>query len=539
MKQKTHGYIFITAFFLSVVFFNCTPSTQQYDLVVKNGTIIDGTGEAGFISDIGIQGKRIAKIGKIRDSQALNVIDATGLIVAPGFIDVHTHCDRGIAEVPTVDNYIYQGVTTVIGGNCGGHQYPLESLFQKMEEKGMTPNFGSLVGHNTIRLEVMEYKMEAPSSEEMQKMKGLITQEMKAGGLGLSTGLAYLPGTYAKTDEVVELASAVSPFEGVYATHLRDQAEHITDSVEEAIKIGEENGLTVQLSHIKLTRESVWGQIERIVDPVEAAHARGVKVYLDQYPYTAASTGFTSSFPSWVYEGGSDKFMQRLEDKETYQKIKSHIIQERLTSIKGIDKLETIYIARCRANPEYQGKNLKEILASQGKELTPANGAELIIDIQRNGGASAIFFVMDEPDVQALMRLPYNMHGSDGGVVSFGRGVPHPRNYGTFPRVISRYVKELGVLPLEEAIRKMTSLPAEAFQLEDRGVLKEGMFADVVIFDFENVKDNATFKEPHQYSQGFDHIVINGTRVLENGKHNGSLPGMILYGSGKVKGEEK
>lgn len=523
---------------MSVLFFSCSPSTQHYDIVVKNGTIIDGTGEVGFVGDIGIQGKRITKIGKIRESQATHVIDAAGLIVAPGFIDVHTHCDRGITEIPTVDNYVYQGVTTVIGGNCGGHQYPLESLFQKIEEKGITPNFGSLVGHNTIRSEVMEYKMEAPSSEEMQKMKDLLTQEMKAGGLGLSTGLAYLPGTYAKTDEVVELASAVSPFDGVYATHLRDQAEHIIDSIEEAIKIGEENGLTIQLSHIKLTRESVWGQIERIVDPVEAAHARGIKVYLDQYPYTAASTGFTSSFPSWVYEGGSDKFMRRLEDKETYQKIKSHIIQERLTSIKGIDKLETIYIARCRANPEYQGKNLKEILASQSKELTPANGAELIIDIQRNGGASAIFFVMDEPDVQALMRLSYNMHGSDGGVVSFGKGVPHPRNYGTFPRVISRYVKELGVLTLEEAIRKMTSLPAEAFQLEGRGVLKEGMFADVVIFDFKNVRDNATFKDPHQYSQGFEHIIINGSLVLENGKHNGSLPGMILYGRGKHKGEK-
>lgn len=537
MKHKLRGYTFMGIIFLSFLLFSCAPTSQQYDLVIKNGTIISGTGEVGYASDVGIEGKKIAKIGRIKESQGIRVIDAQGLIVAPGFIDVHTHCDRGITESPTVDNYIYQGVTTVIGGNCGGHQYPLENLFQKIEEKGMTPNFGSLIGHNTIREEVMKYKMEDPSPEEMQKMKDLITQEMKAGGLGFSTGLAYLPGTYAKTDEVVELASAVSPFNGIYATHLRDQAEQITESIEEAIKIGEENNLTIQISHIKLTREGVWGQIERIVDPVEAAHARGVKVYLDQYPYTAASTSFTSSFPSWAYEGGREKFMERLKDKETYQKLKSHIIQERLTSIKGIDKLETIYIASCRFNPAYNGKNLKEILASEGKELTPENGAELIIYIQKNGGASAVFFVMDEADVQALMKLPYNMHASDGGVVSFGEGVPHPRNYGTFPRVISRYVKELGVLTLEEAIRKMTSLPAEAFQLKGRGVLQEEMFADIVVFDFDSIKDIATFKEPHQFSQGFAYIIINGITVLENGKHTGNFPGMVLYGKGKASGE--
>ncbi len=533
---KTYLILVLLVFPLMSLFFSC--GGQSYDLILKNGLIVDGTGDQAYAGDIAIIGNRIVKIGSFKESQAIETIDASGLVVTPGFIDVHTHCDRGIKRVPTVDNYILQGVTTVIGGNCGGHSFPLQELYKDLEETGISINFGSLIGHNTIRREVMKFKMEAPTKEEMSQMKALIDQEMRSGGLGFSTGLSYLPGIYSKTEEIVELASAVSLYDGIYASHIRDQAQHITEAIKEAITIGEKNNLTVQISHIKLADDEVWGETERITKPVEDAQARGVDVYLDQYPYTATSSGFTSSFPSWVFEGGRDRFLERVKDPDIYAKIKAYIIDRRLTSTKGINKLETIYIASSRNYREYEGKNLQEILLAQGKEPTIDNGVDLIVEIEKNGGASCVFFQMDEKDVEDLMKLRYNMIASDGGVQEVGKGVPHPRNYGTFPRVISFYVREKGVISLEEAIRKMTSLPAQVFKLKDRGLLKEGMYADICVFDLENFKDKATFEEPHQYSQGLSYVIVNGKIAIQDYKHTQNRSGMILYGGGKAQGEQ-
>ena len=533
---KTYLRLVFVVFPLMSLIFSC--GGQSYDLILKNGLIVDGTGDQAYAGDIAIIGNRIVKIGSLKESQAIETIDASGLVVTPGFIDVHTHCDRGIKRVPTVDNYILQGVTTVIGGNCGGHPFPLQELFKGLEETGISINFGSLIGHNTIRREVMKFKMEAPTEEEMSQMKALIDKEMRAGGLGFSTGLSYLPGIYSKTEEIVELASAVSTYEGIYASHIRDQAQHITEAIEEAITIGEKNNLTVQISHIKLADDEVWGETERITKPVEDARARGVDVFLDQYPYTATSSGFTSSFPSWVFEGGRDRFLERIKDPEIYAKVKAYIIERRLTSTKGINKLEKIYIANSRNYRDYEGKNLQEILLAQGIAPTIDNGVDLIIDIEKNGGASCVFFQMDEKDVEDLMKLPYNMHASDGSVQEVGRGVPHPRNYGTFPRVISYYVREKGVISLEEAIRKMTSLPAQVFKLKDRGLLKEGMYADICVFDLENFKDKATFEEPHQYSQGLSYVIVNGKIAIKDYKHTQNRSGIILYGGGKAQGEQ-
>jgi N-acyl-D-amino-acid deacylase len=523
----------IFVFFISVSFlfsaWACVPSAKKFDLVIQNGFIIDGTGNPWFKADIGIQGGRIARIGSIDGKEAKKIIDAQGLIVSPGFIDIHTHCDRGIVRIPTVDNYIYQGVTSVIGGNCGGHPFPLKGLFKKIEDQGIALNFGCLIGHNTIRREVMGMKMEAPSEEEMESMKSLIQQEMEAGALGFSTGLAYLPGAYSEKEELVELASVITDFGGVYATHLRDQGLLITEAIEEAIEIGETNNIPVQISHIKLADDAVWYELERITEPVENARKRGVEVTLDQYPYTATSSGFDSSFPSWAFEGGNKNFLKRLENEEDYAKIKSYVIKRRLISTKGINKPETIYIANSEKFPEYVGKNLQEILLSQGKKPTIENTADLIIEIQKNGGASGVFFQMNEKDVEDLMRLPYNMHASDGAVQAKGDGVPHPRNYGTFPRVISHYVRKQGVISLEEAIRKMTSLPAQTFRLRGRGMIKEGFYADITIFDKDKFEDRATFSAPHQYSQGLHYVIVNGKLVVENGEQTGKFPGMILY----------
>ncbi len=524
--------LFIGLIFL-VCLSNCTFLEKPYDLVIKNGIIIDGTGNPWFKSDIGLKKQKIVRIGFINESQAKKSIDASDLVVSPGFIDIHTHCDRKIAEVPTVDNYIHQGVTTVIGGNCGGHPFPLKELFKKIEQQGASVNFGCLVGHNTIRRKVMSFKMQAPTEEEMEKMKALVEEEMKAGALGFSTGLSYLPGIYSETEELVQLASVVSRYGGIYATHLRDQGRHITDAIEEAIEIGERNKIPVQIAHVKLADDAVWYELKRITKPVEEARKRGVEVTLDQYPYTATSSGFTSSFPSWAFEGGKERFLERLEDNEALQKIKSFVIKRRLTSTKRINKPETIYIANSEKFPEYEGKNLQEILLSQGKKSTADNAADLIIEIEKNGGASGVFFQMDEKDVEGLMRLPYNMHASDGGVRVKGEGVPHPRNYGTFPRVIAHFVRERGIISLEEAVRKMTSLPAQTLRLNKRGIIREGLYADLTIFDRDTFADKATFPNPHQYSQGLMYVIVNGELVVEKGKHTGRLPGMVLYGYGK------
>jgi N-acyl-D-amino-acid deacylase len=457
------------------------------------------------------------------------------LTVAPGFIDVHTHVDDGIVETPSVENYISQGVTTAVGGNCGGHEYPLDKFFAAVTEKGISLNLAMLAGHNTIRREVMEMKMGAPTAEEINRMRQLLDQEMKSGAIGLSSGLAYLPGVYSKTDELIDLAKAVSPYHGIYTSHIRNQAEGIQEAIEEAIAIGEANGLTVLVSHIKLADEAVWNMPELITKPVEDARARGVEVYLDQYPYTATSSGFTSSFPQEVFEGGKDKFRERLENPEIYLKIKKHIIERRLTSPRGINRLQAIIVARSKAFPDFEGKNLEQILFLRQKEATVENAADLIIEIEKAGGASAVFFQMDEADVEKLMRLPYLMTGSDGEVQVRGHGFPHPRSYGTYPRVIGRYVREKGILNLEEAIRKMTSLPAQALKLKDRGHIREGMWADVVIFDPATATDTATFENPHQLSRGISYVLVNGGIVFKDGAWTGLLPGQLLYGKGKIK----
>jgi N-acyl-D-amino-acid deacylase len=511
----------------------CTPRKQKYEIIIKGGRVIDGSGNPWYPADIGIRSGKIAAIERFLDEgEADEVIRAQDLIVAPGFIDVHTHVDSGLLETPSVENYISQGVTTVVGGNCGGHEYPLGEFFAAAE-KGVSLNIAMLAGHNTIRREVMGLKMETPTAEEISRMKSLLDQEMKSGAIGLSTGLAYLPGVYSKTEEIVELAQAVAPYNGIYASHIRNQAEGISGAIKEAIAVGEANGISIIISHIKLADKSIWNRSELVTGPVEEARARGLEVYLDQYPYTATSSGFTSSFPQEVFEGGTEKFLERLNDPAIYQKVKTHIIERRLTSQRGINKLQGIIIAGCKTFPEYEGKNLEEILHLLQKDPSVENAADLIIAIEKAGGASAVFFQMDEADVETLMRLPYLMIGSDGGVQVRGRGFPHPRSYGTFPRIIGRYVRERGILRLEEAVRKMTSLPAQTLKLKDRGYIREDMWGDVVIFDPEIFGDTATFENPHQLSRGLAFTLVNGKVVFSEGGWSGLLPGHILYGKGK------
>lgn len=505
---------------------NTISMAESYDLIIKGGKIIDGSSSPFFVADIGIKGKKIKKIGFIDEKDGKKVINAETLFVAPGFIDVHTHTEKILLR-PSIENYLFQGVTTVISGNCGSHEFPLKEFFKKLKDKKISVNFGSLVGHNTIREKVMGKRNAEPTDEEMRRMEILLEQELKAGGLGLSTGLEYIPGAYSKTDELVRLGKIVSKYHGIYATHMRNEDAMIKPAIEEAIRIGEENRIPVEISHIKLCSEEVWGKLDLIIEPVESARKRGVEIFMDQYPYLHTSTGISIMIPSYALEGGLEKFKERVQSQHFREKIRNEIAQKRLTSSK-IDKLKNIIIANYDKNPDYNGKSLEEILTMKGEKAEVKNASELIIEIVENGDASAVFLQMTDDDVKALMKLSYVSIASDGGVQFPGKGFPHPRSYGTFPRVISKYVKEEKVLSLEHAIRKMTSLPAQVFRIKERGLIKEGFFADLVIFDFEKIKDNATFQNPHQYPSGIVYVIVNGKVVAEKGKHTGEYPGAII-----------
>lgn len=358
-------------------------------------------------------------------------------------------------------------------------------------------------------------------------MEKLLEEELRAGGLGLSTGLEYIPGTFSKTEEIIRLGKIVAKYHGIYATHMRNEDLMIKSAIEEAIRIGEECGILVEISHIKLCSEEVWGKLELIINPVEEARKRGVEIFMDLYPYVHTSTDISIMIPTYALEGGIEKFRERVKNSEYRERIKREIEEKRLSSSK-IDKLKNIIIANYEKNPNYNGKSLEEILIMEGKSPELKDASELIIEIVENGDASAVFLQMNEEDVKALMKLPYLSIASDGGIQFPGKGFPHPRSYGTFPRVISKYVREEKVLSLEQAIRKMTSLPAEVFRIKDRGMIKEGFFADIVIFDYEKIKDNATFQNPHQYPSGILYVIVNGKIVVENGRYSGEFAGMII-----------
>lgn len=501
-----------------------------FDLVISNARIIDGSGNPWFRGSIGIRNGRIEKIGRLDGTNAKRLIDAKDQIVAPGFIDVHAHTED-IYSKPKAENFVRMGVTSLVTGNCGGSSLDLGAFLGQIEKTPLAVNISSLIGHNTVRTKVLGLENRTPNATEQAQMNELVDKAMTDGAVGFATGLLYLPGTFAKTDEVVELAKVASKRGGIYASHIRDEGPDVITAIEEAISIGEQASIPVEISHFKIASRSLWGQTAKTIGLVEAARKRGLSVTVDQYAYPASSTSLDSRFPSWAIAGGRDEGKKRMSDPETRKKVAEEIKQE-LKKRKFKD-LAYAYVASYRTNPAYNGKNIKEIAKiAKGKDDLNAQ-IEQMIEMYEKGGAQMVYQAMDEPDVQNIMRQPFTMIASDSGVAVFGSGVPHPRGYGNNARVLGRYVRELKLITLEDAIRKMTSLPAQTFGFKDRGLIREGFAADLVIFDENAIGDKATFVQPHQYADGFSAVIVNGQIVFDGIQMTGAMPGLAIYGPGK------
>jgi N-acyl-D-amino-acid deacylase len=524
---------------------------SQLDLIIKNGIIVDGSGAPPFKADIGINGDIIVKIGDLDGVKAERVINASGLIVVPGFIDIHNHSDTDIFIVPTGDNYVMQGVTTLVIGNCGSSPAPLtdknynltRNLERKLVDKlGKIPwrtfseylkaldslnksvNIVPLVGHGTIRSAVLGDENVQYTNRDLREMKDLVKEAIEAGAFGLSTGLIYIPGMFAKTQEIVELTKVVSKYGGIYATHMRNEGNRLLDAVMEAITIGIESNISVEISHLKASGIPAWGNVSKALALIEDYVRRGYDFSADAYPYTASSTGLEAVLPSWAREGGMKKLVERLSNSDIVNKIEKEmedygIMEERYL---GWDQ---IVIANSESYREFEGKSISEIADKLG--ISPIKiVAKLLVD--DDGTTSIIIHSMNENDVKDVIKHPLVAIGSDGSVKEFGKGKPHPRNYGTYPRILAKYVRELKVISLSEAIRKMTSLPARKLKLWDRGLIRPGFKADITIFNYYSIKDTATFENPHQYPKGIKYVIVNGVIVVEENEHTKTKPGKLL-----------
>jgi len=503
--------------------------TTHFDILITGAKVIDGSGGPWFYADVGIQGDTVAAVGPLANAAASVRIDGRGMVVAPGFIDIHSHGRRGIFQTPTAENYLREGVTTIVEGPDGSSPLPLAPFLDRVAKTPISINFATMVGQGSIREQVIGSVNRKATREEIERMKELAAQGMRDGAFGLSTGLFYVPGTYTPTEEVIELAKVVGRMGGIHISHMREEASHVLDSVRETIRIGEEGGLPTQITHHKIIGTANWGQSVESLKLVEAARARGVDVTIDAYPYTASSTGISALFPAWSLEGGQNSLVERLSAAADRARIKATIV-ENIKFDRGGGDPQNIAIAHCGFDPTLAGKNLAEITKSRGVEPSIDNAADTAIELQSKGGCSAIYHAISEDDVVRILRSPFTMIASDGEIPVFGQAAPHPRSYGTFTRVLAVYVREKKVLTLEEAVRRMSGYPAERLKLWDRGLLRPGMKADVVVFDPDKIADKAEYQRPHQYSVGVHEVIVNGKLALHNDSVTAERPGRVLYG---------
>ena len=501
-----------------------------FQYLVLDARVLDGTGNSWYRADVGIRDGRIAAIGSLAGMEAEQTLDAAGRLLTPGFVDVHTHVESegrfGIDDNARADNFLLDGVTTVVTGNCGTSMIDLDSWFGKLEELGLGINVSSLIGHNSVRREVMGLADRAADENDMQEMRSLVDQAMEAGAVGFSTGLLYIPGTYGDTEEVVGLAEVAARYGGVYASHIRNQGPQLQESILEAAEIGRRNNMPVQISHLKVKGKNRWGTIGETLDLIQGLRDEDLEITVDAYPYPRASSNLGIYLPSWALADGQEAIEERLNDPETREKIIQGMIE--LLEVQGFSDYSFATVASYAADPSLEGKTISEINLMRDRQATLVDERETILEMIAAGGASMVYHYMSQDDVDTIYRYSSAAVASDGGVRKPGLGKPHPRSYGTNARVFADYVRGRPVLTMEEAVRRMTSLPAQVFGFKDRGLIREGAQADLVLFDPAKVQDRATFPEPHQYSEGFDYVWVNGGLAVEEGELTDQRSGRIV-----------
>lgn len=502
------------------------PASGRYDVIIRNGRVLDGTGQPAIRADVALANGQIAAIGTLpADARATETIDAAGRIVAPGFIDVHSHAGEGLVREGLEQGrpLLAQGVTTIVANPDGGGPTDLKQQRARLDARGLGPNVALLIGHGSVRGAVLGMAETPPDAAQLQRMEAIVQQAMEDGAYGLSSGLFYAPGSYAKTEEVIALAKVVSKFGGVYTSHIRDESDYtigVVASVEEVIRIAEEGGVTGIVSHMKALGPDNWGKAVPSVQRIEAARGRGVKVFADQYPYDASSTSLVGAvIPRWAQVGGNEAMRQRIAAEDTRAKMLAEVRE----NIRRRGGPASLFIAQYGPDHSIEGKHLGDVAAA--RKVAPEVAA---LDLVAKGGVSIVSFNMSEDDIALIMRQPWTMTSSDGGLGFPNEGVPHPRNYGAFARKIARYVNERKTVTLDAAVRSMTGLSAEVFGIIDRGVLRQGAAADVVIFDPAAIRDTATYTKPHQLAEGMWYVFVNGTPVIVKGAFTDAKPGRVL-----------
>jgi N-acyl-D-amino-acid deacylase len=506
-----------------------------FDLIVRNGRVVDGTGNPWFVADVGITGDTIAAVRPRLEAGGTRIIDAQGMVVSPGFVDVHSHVEAGdegqdMVGNPAAENNVRQGVTTVFGGPDGGGSVQVGEYLAKVTAAKPAINVGSFIGHGSVRGAVVGQANRPATPDELEKMRDLVRTGMREGAFGLSTGLFYVPGNYAPLEEVIELARVAGQFGGIHQSHMREEGAHVLDSVRETIAIGERGGLPTQVTHHKIIGKVNWGKSVDTLRLIDEARARGVDATIDQYPYTASSTSIQGGLvPQWAQAGGREAMLKGLQDEATRGKVLAAIASS-IANDRGGGDPGNVVLAACAWDPSLAGKSLAQVLRDRGRPVTIQRAAELVVEFVEKGGCSAVYHAINEDDLVRIMKHPATMIASDAapGVPTFGKNVPHPRAYGTFARVLGVYVREKQVLTFEEAVRKMAAFPARRMGLADRGILRPGMKADVVVFNPATVKDMATFEKPHQYAVGVTTVIVNGQVALESGKMTGARGGRAL-----------
>jgi N-acyl-D-amino-acid deacylase len=535
----------------SVLFKGCS-ARADFDLVIREGLVVDGTGNKAFPADLGLKDGRIAQVGSIAAGRGQAVIEAKGLAVAPGFIDVHTHTDVQLLVNPKAESTVRQGVTTIVSGNCGSSPFPIADavyeetksnlkeqygldldwkdiagFFGRLERSGTAVNYATLIGHGDLRGAVVGFNNRPPRPEEMERMKRVVAEAMKAGAFGLSSGLEYTPSSFARSEELIALCRVVAGFKGVYATHMRDEGDGLLQSLDESIETSKAAGVALQVSHLKTAYRRNWDKAAATLAKIESARRDGLDISCDRYPYVACSTGLSAYFPDWVREGTTDEFVARLKDRKLEGKIRAHLAaQERLL---GSWKEVVLSAVVTPQNKGVEGKNVLEAAAAARKGTFEFMRDLLVAE---RGRVDMVAFIMNEDNLKKFLAHPLVGVGSDGSALApygpLAAGKPHPRSYGTFPRVLGTYVRDDRILPLEAMIKKMTMLPARKFGFGQRGIIAVGAWADLVVFDPDAVADSATWVDPHRYPAGIPYVIVNGRPVIDRGVHTGALPGRVL-----------